>query len=308
MQNRSIAFLLAMGALAFASSNASAALSPLALNDLTVLGNLVSSSKVEGSAWIGGNLTGSSSNYASQLGSVSSSTVTLAVGGNISTTNGVTVSVGSITAGGTITGNTTHNQSGSTVKPLTAITPTVADMTQALTDESNYFKNLTTNSTATFPGAQPAAANFNIANGVTQAVFSISAASLFGNNLVQQINLNNDSASVTSIVINVSGVSVNDTGGGNFVGSFATSADEAKTIWNFYQATTINVANQLDGALLAPLAALTNSQQINGAVGVASFTQNADVHMPVSTVAVPEPAACAIIAAAGILMRRRSRN
>jgi choice-of-anchor A domain-containing protein len=302
-QSRIIGLILAPVALAL-SSHAQAAPFPLSQWDLIDLGNLTSSQDVQGAAWIGGNLNGTGSSYATML-SGPSSAITLEVGGTIS---GGTVHVhnGSATVNSTpANGQVDMQQGGATLFTNTALNPSLAAMTQALNDASNFFAGLPSNSNVTFPGVQPGPATFTVANNVTQAVFSINASDLFGNAKVQQIQLANDS-SAQSIIINVIGATVNDLGSGNFTGGFNSSSTQAKIVWNFINATSITINNRFDGVMLAPNAALTNTSEIDGAVGVASVIQNAEIHLPLSTVPTPEPLAGGMfMLGAMTLLRRR---
>lgn len=290
-----VAFLLAarVGAASF----------PLGTYNLVVLGNLSSSSEVEGRTWVGGNLTGGSSNYGIKLNGITPSVVTLAVGGNIAVSN-VNMTFGSATYGGSLSGNINLNQSGATKTGGVALDN--ATMSQALHDASTTFKNLSANSSVSLPSGQPGPVNFNVSAGVTDAVFSVTAAQIFGNNNAQQINLNNASG-VNSIVINVAGTNVDFNGGTNFTSAFNDSSLRSKIVWNFYQATTMNIGRNFYGSLLAPDATLTNSTAIEGSVGVANFTQNGEVHLPLSTVSVPEPAMLGAIGLAQLLLGGRRR-
>jgi choice-of-anchor A domain-containing protein len=95
----------------------------------------------------------------------------------------------------------------------------------------------------------------------------------------------------TSVIFNVSGSSIsysaNDESG-------TTGANDI--IWNFYQATSVNLGAQIGGSVLAPLANVTNQNQIDGALVANSLTANGELHdyaylgsSPLAVAATPEP-------------------
>jgi choice-of-anchor A domain-containing protein len=135
-------------------------------------------------------------------------------------------------------------------------------------------------------------------NGI--AVIDLTAAQL-ANISSFAINLNGAS----TLVINVSGTSVSDTANDE---SGTTGANNI--IWNFYQATTVNFGAQIGGTVLATGAAVTNNNQIDGALVANSFVGNGELHdygfdgvLPSTGVVatVPEPASLAVFGA-GLLV------
>ncbi|MBX3009964.1 MAG: choice-of-anchor A family protein [Caldilineaceae bacterium] len=134
----------------------------------------------------------------------------------------------------------------------------------------------------TIPSGQPGPLLFHVnakdSDGL--ATFNVTAASIFANNKVQQIQINNN-VNASNILINVSGTSVNWSNG-NKVGSWLTSSNgRAHTLWNFYQATTINLGSRnFMGTLLAPSATVSFQGQFNGSLGAASVTANAAIQPP----------------------------
>jgi choice-of-anchor A domain-containing protein len=50
-------------------------------------------------------------------------------------------------------------------------------------------------------------------------------------------------------------------------------------LFNFVDATSISFNREVDASILAPLATISNSTQINGSVAVANFSQNGEVHL-----------------------------
>lgn len=274
---------------------------------LIVFGNGTSTSEVEGRALFGGNLGGPASNYGTHLTPASSylGLEVLGVGGNLQTSN-INMAAGNLHLGGTQSGNVNHNGGGHTVAD-----PTVASRVNArrnvLENASAFLSGMSATNTVTLPGLQPAGVVFNAvpdSNGV--AVFHVSGADLFGNNKVQQMDINLNGA--TSVIINVSGLSIG-WNAGNFVGNFANDATRSIVLWNFYEAQTLNFMSgrRLDGALLAPDAHLAFNGLMAGSVAVKSLEQFGEVHLPTYTGFLPAPGAAAVLGLAGLCISRRRR-
>ncbi|MEZ6235693.1 MAG: choice-of-anchor A family protein [Phycisphaerales bacterium] len=148
----------------------------------------------------------------------------LIVGGNAQPTN-INMAAGNFRVGGSIAGNVNHNGGGA--PPSTTLSAVVRfDPAPRWSARPHSWPPSTPDSNASIPMGQPAQAVFNAApGGDGVAVFSITASSLFQNNLVQSIDINFNGAS--SVIINVSGASTTWTDG-NFVGNF-TSPRFART-------------------------------------------------------------------------------
>lgn len=272
--------------------------------NLVVLGNLDSRSNVEGRSFIGGNLGGTASDYATKLNrDLFRGVYTVTVGGNITAGN-VNVEAGSIIRGGSLSGNVNLNGgpgNTSDADPGTALlVPAVA---AELTGVSNFLSTLPANSNVILPSGQPGAARFIASpgqNGV--AVFNVPG-SIFSNSNIQQIELVRNGA--TSIIVNVTGTHI--THDRNFVGDWTSLAVRSTTLWNFNQASNITVNNRWDGAFLAPFAAVTNFNNFEGGAYVGSLTQRGEVHLPGYTGFIPAPGAMGLFAVAGLAAARRRR-
>lgn len=297
--------------------------------NLVVLGNLTSSSEVEGRTFVGGNLGGNSSNY--QIRTPATSTATtpaLTVVGDV--TGGVKNLTGGAKVGGNVTSGFTLNGNPQTVLVGGTIANTnvnqnivksgqgaVAGFTQGLIEQrdaltrslidlSNGLSALTTTSNALIAGNR---ATFNAvagSNGV--AVFSLNGSDLakFG-----EIDFNRNGAD--TVIVNVSGATIKLDD--NFIGN----VDQLgrNVIWNFADATKVDVTTQWRGSVLAPLAAGTTSNYIQGSAVFNSMVQNGEMHLDTysgtfrPTAAVPEPATWMMMLAGfgalGATLRRRRK-
>ncbi|MBW8812173.1 MAG: choice-of-anchor A family protein [Caulobacterales bacterium] len=336
--------------------------------NLIALKDLSSSSEVEGRAFVGGNLSGNSSNYFTQphgltggnglvvAGNVSGGTkqvnngAALAVGGNLTSGANMnagpggtgTVKVGGSISGGTVNANNTAVYVNGDVANVNAHdvyyggalganvngVKHAGDTSQAtlgadlaaqaaayatdFADLSAYLDGLTPSgplsSLLTYSGQT---AKFNAGAGTGVAVFDIAdlAAALAGMSNIQ-FTL---PTTYDLVVINVTSPSFTMSGGVNFNGP--TNLGQ-KVIWNFVNATTLNLGSSFFGSVLAPNATLTNGNFIEGSVVAKSVNQNGEIHMnnltgglgPIAT-PTPEPAAWALMilgfGAAGAALRRR---
>lgn len=261
--------------------------------NLIVLGDLTSSSEVEGRTFVGGNLGGNSSNYQiHQIPPSSRGTPGLTVvgdvngghkqlnnssgaivGGNVNSgfnMNGTqTVQVGGTLKNTNINQNTVH-QNLNTTNPQFGV-----DLQQqksllisSLTGLSTDLKGMTSNSQVTIAHNR---ATFNATPGTDGvAVFNLTSDDLarFGE---IQFNLNG----ATTAIVNVSGayINLND----NFLGN-STGLGE-KVIWNFPDATNLTATTAWKGSVLAPKAAGTTGNFIEGSAVFASLNQNGEMHM-----------------------------
>jgi choice-of-anchor A domain-containing protein len=179
---------------------------------------------------------------------------------------------------------------------------------------SSSLDGLAANSTVTLPGSQPSNITFNanFVNGL--AVFDVNAADIFENSKAQQILLNVGAATPanSTIIINVAGsdVTFDD---GNFGASFNNPSWSSQVLWNFYQATSLNIANNLSvdrelwGSVLAPSAdtTLDTTSPIDGTVVVGNADLQGEIHLPQFAGNVPEPACLSMIGFHALLLLRR---
>ncbi len=262
--------------------------------NLIVLGNLESSSEVEGRTFVGGDLTGNSSNYQIKapapsptgqpgltvVGNVVGGTKNLnngsgaIVGGNVSSGFNLNGAAQTVKVGGTIS-NTNVNQN--TVQSgLAASTPDFsANLNQqktllasSLTDLSHTLTKMDPNSTVAISGNR---ATFNAAPDKTGvAIFNITSDQL---NSIGEIDFKLNGADTA--IVNVSGKNIllND----NFLGGTNNLGEHV--IWNFSEADTLNLTTAWGGSVLAPGAAATTGNYIQGSAVFGSLTQNGEMHV-----------------------------
>jgi choice-of-anchor A domain-containing protein len=268
---------------------------------LKVGGNLDSGANMNGggSAQVDGNATKLNANGAAVY-----------VDGNVSHTNAKDIYYG----GSLSTSNGAKHAGDHSANGLqTQIQQQVADYTRELTDTSAYLAGLGATQALSYSNdGQQAIFDAGVGSGV--AVFAIADLNAA---LKKQSQLKFAfPSSYDLVVINVAGLNVTLPGGINF-GAVANLGQ--KVIWNFYQATSVDLgAKSWFGTVLAPNADLRIGNYIEGSVAAKTLLQNGEVHMnnfaaPASVselrAAVPEPATWAMLilgfGAAGAVLRRR---
>ncbi|QOI99190.1 MAG: choice-of-anchor A family protein [Phycisphaeraceae bacterium] len=297
--------VLVFAAAAAGSSFAQADIALIKDWNLIVLGHWSNSSQdVEGNAFCGGNLSGGSPTIGVRLNAAQwAGREVLAVAGNTTVSN-INLQAGNFVRGGSLVGNVNHNGGGSTLVDG-SLGARAAAYAASLTTFSASLASLTANSAVQTPLGQPGPVRYNAAPGQDGlAVFSVHANDVFNNNLIQQIELNTNGAS--EIVINVAGSAVNFAFG-NMVGEWTGAFARANVLWNFFEATSIALDRNFNGAILAPLAHLSNTTAIDGSVFVASFDQRGEVHVPFYGGNVPAPASLTLLGIAALGGARRRR-
>ena len=102
------------------------------------------------------------------------------------------------------------------------------------------------------------------------AVFHINAADLFGNGGVESVEITSstgNSSDITGVIINVAGVNPVWTSDCDLIDNFKSTGWMQKIVWNFHEATTLDCRSQnMYGAVLAPLAAVTSSGRFEGSL------------------------------------------
>lgn len=262
--------------------------------NLIVLGDLKSSSEVEGRTFVGGDLTGTSSNYQigqptpSPSGQPGLTVVGNVIGGIKNLNNGAGAVVGgnvesgfnlngpsqTVKVGGTIS-NTNVNQnvvqSGLSVSDpgfANALAVQGSTLAGSMKELSASLSGLKANSQMDISGNR---ATFNAkpnADGV--AVFSISGDNL---NSTGEIAFNLNGADTA--IVNVSGASINLND--NFLGGTAGLGEHV--IWNFADAQNLDLTTSWGGSVLAPWAAAHTSNYIQGSAVFGSLNQDGEMHL-----------------------------
>jgi choice-of-anchor A domain-containing protein len=286
---------LAFAAPALATSDPAAAINELkALNVITFHDLNVASQHIEGKAWVGGNQTGNLTVTQKSGPYTSSSYNALTVGGNAATWDAENGAGGAIKVqiGGSSTGQATINGTGSVqtggsfqdqgfnanstktaqtnVAGLqSSIATQTASMASDIKSLSSYLSGL--NSTT----VTNASSALSYSPGAQYAVFTMSE-SVFETSNTNFSNLFVNMPSDVITVINVLGLDIDEAGGSN-LNAFT---GYQNVIWNFAQATTLDLGNWY-GTILAPYATLTQSSGGNytGTVVADTFNMNGEVHV-----------------------------
>lgn len=250
-----------------------------------VFEDMNANSSVEGRTYVGGDLSGGSTTYFSQGNTLPVSNLdALYVGGNVTggfkqvnssgdaqiagNVQNMNMNGGTAFIGGTITGTV----NGSSV---TGATVTLPDVQSGLVGLSSDLTALVANSGVVLNGNLATFEASPDANGV--AVFDILDGDTFFSSIMEiTFELNG----ATDVFINVGGTSILFEE--NFVaaGMNGVLPEADRTIWNFYEATNIDITRQFFGAVLAPNATVTNSQEISGNVVARNFNQGGQVRLP----------------------------
>lgn len=262
--------------------------------NLIVLGDLKSSSEVEGRTFVGGDLTGNSSNYQIRtpapsptgqpgltvVGNVTGGVKNLnngsgaIVGGNVDSGFNLNGAAQTVKVGGTIS-NTNINQN-IVQSGLAASDPSFASalatqgsvLAGSMKELSATLGGLSANSQVGISGNR---ATFNASpNADGLAIFSISAADL---DRIGEIAFNLNGADTA--IVNVSGaaITLND----NFLGGTAGLGEHV--IWNFGDAQSLDLTTSWGGSVLAPWAAANTRNYIQGSAVFGSLNQDGEMHL-----------------------------
>lgn len=288
---------------------------------VTVGGNNTATLTAGGSVFIGaansGQVNGQGSgtialngnnNIGGSLGSISTNNNNVAINGN---TGNVTMSGGQLQYTGSQNGSLTLNGGATAIKvgslaltppanPLGSFTTTFQT---TLTSLSGALAGLSPDghSTATYNASNNTVTINAVPNAAGQAVLAINT-SLFHQNASVTINLNG----ATSVFIDTNvdtcvGANCSFTFDSSMSFNNATSyADQV--VWNFVNATGLSFGTMFGGTVLAPLATVSNSNQINGTLIAANFNGGGELHSYAFTgklpnTPVPEPSAVLLFAA-----------
>lgn len=260
-----------------ASLSAMVSATPLGDYNLILFGDLNTSSnvKVYGKALIGGDLN-SSGEFGSHLTDSSfNATNNVEVLGSVTSPN-LTIQNGYLGYGETKTiGNLNCNESGlpqySCVRELAnvaSVATKLDDFYDELSAESDFYRGLAqlgdvSGTTMSYGGLAADLVAFNIAG-----------SDLFANNANWQLNFGN----AAKVVINVSGADLSNPGSVNLSGNGFTSSTYSNILWNFYDATNLNLGNGWKGNVLALDADVKIMSDIDGSLAAKSYTGAGQIH------------------------------
>lgn len=277
----------------------------MSIYNVIALGDLKTSSEVENRTIVCGNFLTTASNFANQLNqnTFNALTYTLEINGSTTAGNTINVDSGSVALGpyptnrfvlksgtnnqytvdGQIAFTLNQGNQGATIRADATLPSRCADIISSIQYLSKSLSQLPPNNNVTFPSSQPGPLNFYVnnvdANGI--AVFNVSLTSVFNNNNIQQIQLYPQNTNLQLVIINLYGTSASWSGA-NLVGDWFNTVltGRSHTIWNFYQATNLNFDSNIRGAVLAPYATVTTSQNIDGAIAAKTINAGGEVHLP----------------------------
>jgi choice-of-anchor A domain-containing protein len=266
-----------LGVMGLASLSVMASAGPLSDHNLVLFGDLNTTSnvKVYGKALIGGDLK-SSGEFGSHLTDVSfNATNNVEVIGSVTSPN-LTIQNGYLGYGGNKSiGNLNCNESGlaqnSCVRKLddvAGVSAKLDDFYGLLSAESDYYRDFSligdvTGSTLSYSGFA-----------TDLVVFNIAGADLFANNTNWQLDFGN----AANVVINVSGDNLSNPGSVNLSGSGFQSTTYSNILWNFYDATSLNLGNGWKGNVLALDADVRIMNDIDGSLAAKSYTGAGQIH------------------------------
>lgn len=239
-------------------------------------------SHVDGSALIGGNLSGNGSVFSMHQVTASNG-AGLMVGGNISGSHQVNKG-GNLVYGGTISGSVLTN-GGGTSQQQAGIGATVSSAFAHANAYSSFLRDLApTGSLSVLDGTK---GKLNAGSTVQVGSDRYAVYSLTGSNLnsLSELDLNFGSADFVVINVDASNITLSM----NFLGGLS-QANSDRIVWNFFNATNLNVGGNLAGMVLATQADLSvfgpgmygsiivdNVSSVNAEIRLKTFRGNFEV-------------------------------
>jgi len=251
--------------------------------------NLTSYNHIDGRVFVGGNLT-AGSNFTIQNNNVPTTTYgtgSLTVVGNASL-NGSVNAGGGINVGGNVSGSfnnngnnqVTYGGTNSASANNTTFTSGGTDFISALASQSADIKASLTSLSANLSAlASSALVAFDASDSNNQKLTATGTGLLIYNMTEAEFEAigQNSQLLITvpdgaTLVINVAGVDI------DLLGKVNRFTNDSNVIWNFYEATTVDIAQQFSGSVLGVFADITvgNAGNIDGTVVGNNILQNAN--------------------------------
>lgn len=345
MKLRKLAAPLAATALALSAAGAQAGVTEINTGldlmtqyNLITFGDFKAGHDVEGRAFVGGDVTGSSATFYNNPGSFGvnpgPSNPGLTVVGDVkgdtkNLNNGAGALIGgsvdnqfnlngvqTVNVGGTLN---QVNLNGSTVNQnvpglAASLAATEASYYATLNNLSQELSALTKTVDYALVGSNEIHFELGAPSGSEPAVYFLESTDVLNGR-----NITFDIGAYDFVVVNVKGSAPVLPSGTNWNGGDDASTLGANVIWNFYEATSVDLGSKSwYGSILAPEAQLKNNNFVSGSVVAASMIQNGEIRMnglsapgltALSNTAVPEPATWAMMilgfGAIGSVLRRR---
>jgi choice-of-anchor A domain-containing protein len=271
--------------------------------------NLTSINDLQGRAFIGGNITNSNS-FTAATSDTSKTDVSLAVMGSINSGNPINVNGGSVDVGGSTNSRIFNMNSQGSVTTKSSWPAGNSPLSQ-ITQDSTYWSTLSGNGTTNVAN--------NVFNFVAPANTALAVFNITDSTSLELANTNfnlmtNSSTKTILINVNSSDGTVNLSSSSHFINDFLQSTWEGQVLWNFYNASAINLGDIFTGYLVAPNANITGNNDIVGGV-VAKNLSIGEVHLPNSANmsswngnlpnSIPEPCSVSLIAFGLLLIGRR---
>lgn len=269
--------------------------------NVITIGNVNTPHDIEGPSLIGGNAVVATigNNSPPQGGNP-----LITVLGNLNGQNVNINSGGSLALGGSLNTNVNYNADSHGVKgsliPLSSSqVSTFASAIQEIKSVSSGFAQMYANNAQfalnTLNAQNVFQINYVDSNGY--AIASIAASALTAMNANFGINFGVPLASITSLVINVTGDPNVDIGSSIHFNGFQNNPYlTSHLIWNFTDATKLAAGANMHGAILAPNADVTTGPSMDGSIWAKTLTAGGEVHYPLyagngpmSPSPVPEP-------------------
>lgn len=146
-----------------------------------------------------------------------------------------------------------------------------ASIFNQLQAESDFYKGLASSANTVITGDNNNKTFTYTGSAVDLVIFNMTSDQFLSTNA-----WNMDFGSALNVLVNVSGSAI----GGNIgqSGNLANNANAPKVLWNFYEATTVNLQREWYGSILALNATVNTNSNLTGTLAAKSYVGNAEIH------------------------------